>query len=172
MKPKNFSNVTVNLKLLLILPVIILVLVAHSSCTARKTSKTGHTEILPPPPPPPPPPEVMKSQTEKSETEPFIVVEEMPIFPGGDSALIKYISKNIKYPPVAKINKIQGRVIVRFCVTEAGSINRINIMKGVNPDLDAEAIRVVGTLPTFIPGKQGGKAVDVWYMIPIAFTLN
>ena len=71
-----------------------------------------------------------------------------------------------------KENKIEGRVIIRFCVTEKGSVNKISILKGVDPELDAEAIRVVGTLPLFNPGRQNGKAVPVWYMVPITFTLK
>ncbi len=71
-----------------------------------------------------------------------------------------------------KANDIQGRVIVRFCITETGSIDKISVLKGVDPELDKEAIRVVSTLPAFQPGKQGGKAVPVWYMVPISFALN
>lgn len=106
------------------------------------------------------------------EGDPFVVVEEMPMFPGGDSALLAYISQNTKYPEVAKANKVEGRVIIRFCVTDVGGIDRVSILKGVDPELDAEAIRVVKTLPTFKPGKQGGKPVAVWYMVPITFGVS
>jgi TonB family protein len=102
----------------------------------------------------------------------FMVVEEMPMFPGGDVALLKYISKHINYPEVAKENNIQGKVIVRFCVTAKGDVNQVSIFKGVSPELDAEALKVVKTLPDFKPGKQGGKPVPVWYMVPITFTLK
>ena len=78
----------------------------------------------------------------------------MPEFPGGDAALLKYLAENTTYPENAKENKIEGRVIIRFCITETGSINKISILKGVDPELDAEAIRVVGTLPLFNPGRQ------------------
>jgi protein TonB len=96
----------------------------------------------------------------------------MPIFPGGDEALLKYLGENTIYPENAKKNKLGGKVILRFCVASDGTVNRASVLKGVDPELDAEAIRVVNTLPAFIPGKQGGKAVAVWYMVPITFTLR
>ena len=111
-------------------------------------------------------------QEEEAEPEPFVVVEEMPMFPGGDAALLTYIAEHTQYPEVAKENNIQGRVIVRFCVTSKGGVNQVSVLKGVDPELDAEAIRVVQSLPPFKPGKQGGKPVPVWYMVPITFTLK
>lgn len=111
-------------------------------------------------------------QEEEPEAEPFVVVEEMPMFPGGETELLKWIGENTQYPEVAKENNIQGKVIVRFCVTSKGTVDRVSILKGVDPELDKEAIRVVQTLPAFKPGKQGGKPVPVWYMVPINFTLK
>jgi protein TonB len=111
-------------------------------------------------------------QEEDPEATPFVVVEEMPMYPGGDAELLKYISEHTQYPEIAKENNIQGRVIVRFCVTSKGGVSQVSILKGVDPELDAEAIRVVNTLPAFKPGKQGGKPVPVWYMVPITFTLK
>lgn len=111
-------------------------------------------------------------QEEEAEPEPFVVVEEMPMFPGGDPALLLYIAEHTQYPEVAKENNIQGRVIVRFCVTAKGGVSQVSILKGVDPELDAEAIRVVNSLPAFRPGRQGGKPVPVWYMVPITFTLK
>jgi protein TonB len=111
-------------------------------------------------------------QEVEAEPEPFVVVEEMPMFPGGDAALLTYIGEHTNYPEVAKENNIQGRVIVRFCVTSKGGVSQVSVLKGVDPELDKEAVRVVGTLPTFKPGKQGGKPVPVWYMVPITFTLK
>lgn len=111
-------------------------------------------------------------QEEEAEPEPFVVVEEMPMFPGGETELLKFISENTTYPEIAKENNIQGRVIVRFCVTAKGGVSQVSILKGVDPELDKEAIRVVNALPTFKPGKQGGKPVPVWYMVPITFTLK
>ena len=116
----------------------------------------------------------VKEEVQEADPEatPFVVVEEMPMFPGGDVALLKYISEHTQYPEVAKENNIQGKVIVRFCVTSKGGVSQVSVLKGVDPELDKEAIRVVNTLPTFKPGKQGGKPVPVWYMVPITFTLK
>jgi protein TonB len=111
-------------------------------------------------------------QEDVDAAEPFIVVEEMPMFPGGEKALLDYIALNTQYPEVAKENNIQGKVIVRFCVTSKGGVDKVEILKSVDPELDKEAIRVVKTLPAFKPGKQGGKPVPVWYMVPINFTLK
>ena len=111
-------------------------------------------------------------QEAEPEQQPFVVVEEMPMFPGGDPALLAYISEHTQYPEIAKENNIQCKVIVRFCVTPKGGVSQVSVLKGVDPELDKEAIRVVNTLPTFKPGKQGGKPVPVWYMVPIAFTLK
>jgi TonB family protein len=186
MKTKKNQNTIRTLKLIALLPVIFLVLVAISSCAARKKVVSVNTEIapLPPPPPiPPPPPPATKAAESKVVTVPeiqesvdgeipFVVVEEMPMFPGGDEALLKYIVENVKYPEAAKNQKIQGRVIVRFCVTAKGGVDLISVLKSAAPDLDAEAIRVVQTLPAFKPGRQGGKDVPVWYMVPVIFALN
>jgi protein TonB len=116
----------------------------------------------------------VKEEVQEADPEatPFVVVEEMPVFPGGDVALLKYIMEHTQYPEIAKENNIQGKVIVRFCVTSKGGVSQVSILKGVDPELDKEAIRVVNTLPTFRPGKQGGKPVPVWYMVPITFTLK
>jgi len=111
-------------------------------------------------------------QEEEPEIEPFVVVEEMPMFPGGEQALLQYIREHTNYPEVAKENNIQGRVIVRFCVTSKGGVNQVSVLKGVDPELDEEAMRVVSTLPAFKPGKQGGQPVPVWYMVPITFALK
>lgn len=111
-------------------------------------------------------------QEEDKEPEPFIVVEEMPEPQGGVSGLLKYIADNIIYPQIAQENNISGKVIVRFCVTSKGGVDQVSVFKGVDPALDAEAIRVVKTLPAFKPGKQGGKPVPVWYTVPISFQIK
>jgi TonB family protein len=99
------------------------------------------------------------------------VVEEMPMYPGGEGELLKFIAENKKYPEAAKADTIQGKVIVRFIVNTEGNTEGITVLKGVHPLLDAEAVRVVKLLSGFKPGMQGGKAVNVWYMVPINFTL-
>jgi protein TonB len=116
----------------------------------------------------------VKEEVQEADPEatPFVVVEEMPMFPGGDAELLKYISEHTTYPEIAKENNIQGKVIVRFCVTSKGGVSQVSVLKGVDPELDKEAIRVVNTLPAFKPGKQGGKPVPVWYMVPITFALK
>ena len=102
----------------------------------------------------------------------FEVVEQMPTFPGGMSALMQYLSKNIKYPPVAEENGIQGRVICTFVVERDGSVSDIRIAKGVDPSLDKEAIRVVSAMPKWIPGRQNGQSVRVKYTLPVTFRLQ
>jgi TonB family protein len=104
---------------------------------------------------------------------PFVKVDVMPQFPGGDQAILQFIAKNTKYPENAKTKGIQGRVVVRFAVETDGTIDKISVLKGVDPELDAEAIRVTSTLPAFEkPGLVNGKPVAVWYMIPITYTLK
>lgn len=102
----------------------------------------------------------------------FTAVEQMPQFPGGEGELMKYISSHIKYPPMAMENGVQGRVVVQFVVTKDGSVGQVKVMRGKDPDLDKEAVRVVKSLPRFIPGKMNGQAVNVWYTLPISFKLQ
>jgi len=102
----------------------------------------------------------------------FTFADEMPVFPGGDIALLTFISENLMYPEVARDNNIQGKVIVRFYVSKYGRVEHLSIAKGVAPSLDAEAFRVVSLLPAFTPGKNKGKPVNVWYSLPIAFQMT
>jgi len=106
------------------------------------------------------------------DEEPFVVVEEMPLYPGGEAELLNFIAMNTQYPEGAKADTIQGKVIVRFIVNTEGNTEGISVLKGVHPLLDAEAMRVVKLFTGFKPGMQGGKAVPVWYMVPINFTLQ
>ncbi len=115
---------------------------------------------------------VVEEKKPVEENKVFAAVEQMPQFPGGESALMQYISKNIKYPPVAMENGIQGRVVVQFVVTKTGKIGEVKIARGKDPDLDKEAMRVVKSLPDFIPGKMNGQAVNVWYTLPVTFKLQ
>ena len=100
------------------------------------------------------------------------VVEQMPSFPGGQSALMSYLSKSIKYPVVAEENGIQGRVIVSFVVEKDGSISGAKVVKSVDPSLDKEALRLVRSMPRWTPGHQDGKPVRVKYNVPITFRLS
>ena len=102
----------------------------------------------------------------------FDVVEEMPQFPGGGEALMKYLATNVHYPEAAEKAGIQGRVIVTFVVGTDGSISDATILKSVDPSLDQEALRLVNSMPNWTPGKQDGKAVRVKYTIPISFALQ
>jgi len=107
----------------------------------------------------------------EEEAPAFIVVEEMPVFPGGDAAMMKYIADNIKYPQICKENNISGKVFINFIVNEQGKVDKVKIVRGVDPYLDKEAIRVIESLPDWTPGRQRGKAVRVQFTIPISFAL-
>lgn len=98
-------------------------------------------------------------------------VEQMPHFPGGDAALQEYIASHIKYPEEAAKNGIQGRVTVRFLIRPDGSVSDVKVIRGKDPDLDKEAIRVCSTLPKFIPGKLNGQPVSTPFTLPINFKL-
>jgi len=101
-----------------------------------------------------------------------MVVENMPEFPGGDLGLMKFIQKNVRYPAIAKEYNITGKVYVSFIVDKQGNVTNVKIVRGVDKNLDAEALRVVSSLPKYKPGKQRGKPVRVMFTIPINFTLN
>jgi len=181
MMTKKRTSTIASFKILIVIPVAAIIFMAISAyreipyssvkqiipvIETQNLSSESKSELRAPPPPPPP------TQSSESEEVPFVVVEEMPMFPGGDRALLDYISENTIYPEASKAQNIQGRVIIRFCVTAKGGVSLVSVIKGVAPELDAEAVRVVKTLPTFNPGKQGGKSVPVWYMVPITFTLK
>lgn len=102
----------------------------------------------------------------------FDVVEQKPQFPGGEAALLKYVAEHIRYPAMAQENNIQGRVVVQFVVTKTGAVGEVKVVRGKDPDLDKEAVRVVKSLPKFVPGKMNGHAVNVWYTLPIQFKLQ
>ncbi len=109
---------------------------------------------------PPPPPKI------------FTYVEQMPEFPGGADALNAFLAKNLRYPDVARENNIQGRVNVKFVVNEEGDISEVTVQKGIGGGCDEEAKRVVLKMPKWKPGKQNGKAVKVYYSLPVRFTLQ
>jgi len=112
-------------------------------------------------------------EEEESDDAPvFFIVEDMPEFPGGEEALRKYIAQSVKYPVIAQENGIQGRVYVSFVVNTKGKVTDVKIARGVDPNLDKEAIRVVNAMPAWKPGKQRGKAVKVSYTVPINFVLQ
>ena len=102
----------------------------------------------------------------------FDMVEQMPTFPGGQTELMAYLGKNIKYPTIAQENGTQGRVIIQFVVERDGSISDVHVARGVDPYLDKEAVRVVKSMPKWLPGKQNGKAVRVKFTVPVMFRLQ
>ena len=117
----------------------------------------------------------LKQVVTQAEPEPekiFDMVEQMPTFPGGNAELMSFLAKNIKYPTIAQENGTQGRVIVQFVVEKDGSIADARVARGVDPYLDKEAVRVIMSMPKWIPGKQNGKAVSVKYTIPVVFKLQ
>jgi protein TonB len=156
----------------------------------------------PPPPPPPAPPEeveILEEEDEREETkviivdqesatnvvldipeeeeEPeveqiFDVVEEQASFPGGLQAMMEFLGKNTKYPEMARENGIQGRVYIQFVVYKDGSIKDVKVMKGRHATLDKEAVRVVKSMPKWVPGKQRGKSVNSRFTLPVKFKIQ
>jgi len=162
---------------------------------------TKQEEKPPPPPPPPAPviniveddvildeePEIMETEMDEDteiqeveekeeeavdEPEIFLIVEKMPRFPGGESALVKYLSQNIKYPPIARENGITGTVYLTFVIDQTGSVKDVKILRGIGGGCDEEAKRVVNAMPRWTAGKQRGKNVSVQYNLPVKFTLK
>ena len=125
--------------------------------------------------------EILKAKEVIAEPEPpkheeenkvFDIVEQQPMFPGGPAALMKYLSEHTKYPVVAQENGVQGRVTVQFVVEKDGSISDVHVLRGVDPSLDKEAVRVVKSMPRWTPGKQNGITVRVNYRVPVLFRLQ
>ena len=106
------------------------------------------------------------------EEDVFMVVEDGPEYPGGTEALLAFLKANINYPKSCKDEKIQGRVIVSFVVEKDGTVTSAQVVKGVHPEMDAEALRVIGTMPAWKPGKQRGKEVRVKFTVPVNFKLD
>ncbi|MGB4016743.1 energy transducer TonB [Petrimonas mucosa] len=132
--------------------------------TEDDASKRQMETFVPPPPP--------KPKGEEVNEEIFVVVEEQPEFPGGNAAMMKFLSDNIKYPVIAQENGIQGRVITNFVVERDGSITDVQVVRGVDPSLDKEAVRVIQSMPKWKPGKQRGSAVRVRFTLPVVFRLQ
>ena len=112
-------------------------------------------------------PEVMVVEDEK----PYEAVEQMPTFPGGETELMKFIRDNLRYPVIAKENGIQGRVILRFVISKTGTIKNVTVLRSLDPTCDKEAIRLIKSMPKWIPGKQNGYNVPVYFTLPIVFKL-
>ena len=108
----------------------------------------------------------------EEEAKVYNVVEQMPSFPGGEAALLKYVNTHIKYPAIAQEQEISGVVVLRFVVKEDGSVGEVIVQKSLEKHCDEEAVRVVKSLPRFIPRKQQGKAVRVWYTLPVRYVIQ
>ena len=106
------------------------------------------------------------------EEEVFDMVEQAPQFPGGPAELMSYLGKNIRYPVIAQENGIQGRVVCQFVVGSDGSVRDIKVLRSLDPSCDKEAVRVIQSMPKWIPGRQNGKAVSVRYTLPVTFKLQ
>ena len=114
---------------------------------------------------------VVKEPVEEKKQEIYHTVEQMPQFPGGDAELLKYIRDNMRYPQAALENNIQGRVIVQFVVGKDGNVTNVQVLKGVDRLCDQEAVRVIESMPRWIPGKHNGVAVPVYYRVPVTFKI-
>ena len=159
MMNKQTSNPLTRFKYLLFVPLAVALLAMNSTAmranvqkkvvkTTKVTKKTSATDKV------------------------YEVCEQMPTFPGGDAALMKYLSENVKYPALAIKAQEQGRVVVSFTVEKDGAISDVKVARSVTPSLDAEAVRVVKAMPKWTPGKQGGQLVRVRYNVPVSFKLN
>jgi protein TonB len=116
--------------------------------------------------------QVAVEEEEREDAQVFMVVEEMPVFPGGDAALQKYLSTSVKYPTIAQENGIQGKVYIQFVINQKGEVTNATLLRGVDPSLDREALRVVQAMPKWKPGQQRGRPVRVSYTVPINFVLQ
>ncbi|MGQ9847742.1 MAG: energy transducer TonB, partial [Bacteroidales bacterium] len=114
----------------------------------------------------------VQEEEETEEVVNFYVIEEKPEFPGGEAAMFQWISKNIKYPEIAKENGVQGKVYIQFVIGKDGKVTDVQVIRGVDPSLDKEAVRVVQSMPAWKPGKQRGKPVKVSFQLPINFKLS
>ena len=159
MKNRQKTNSFAGYKYLLFVPLVIALLAMNSTAmranVQKKVVKTNKT-------------------TKKSgaNDKVYVVVEQMPSFPGGDSALLKYLLANVKYPVSALKAQKQGRVMVRFTVEKDGAISNVKVARSVTPSLDAEAVRAIKSMPKWSPGKQGGEFVRVKYIVPVSFRLK
>lgn len=161
-------------KYLLILPLAFLLIVANSCVNRDKKSNEDTVTERGISDPTDDPDGVIFSDEiiEKDDSEVFVVVEEQPEYPGGNPALMRFLSDNIKYPVEAQKNGVEGRVIVNFVIEKDGRLNEFDVVRGVDPLLDEEALRVLKNMPNWIPGKQRGEVVRVRFTLPVVFRLQ
>lgn len=108
-----------------------------------------------------------ETTAKKNDKDIFVTVEQMPQFPGGEMEMHKFINENLKYPKISQEEALQGRVTIRFIVTKTGEISDITVVRSIASSFDQEVVRVVKAMPKWIPGKQDGKEVDVYFTLPI-----
>lgn len=170
MMNKKKSNAAGHIKYaLFVLPAFALLVAGNISCSqdASQTEDAKEEVVAPVSP------EAKEAPAEKAaEEEIFMVVEQMPEFPGGIKELMDYLGTNVKYPENAMKKNVQGRVVVQFVVEKDGSLSEASVIRSIDPDLDAEALRVVQTMPKWKPGMQKGQAVRVKYTLPVSFKLQ
>ena len=144
------------------------ILISIPSCSRARNGVTSLSKPEPPPLPPPPPkiPSMAGSDTT------WDMVDQIPMFPGGEELLGKYVAMNTKYPREAMEKGIQGVVVVKFRISSRGTVNGYEIYKSAAPELDAEALRVVKTITRFEPAIVEGKPVTAWFYLPISFKLK
>ena len=150
----NKSSRWNTLRALAVVPVIALALLAFANPKTETADK------------------LVAYQQAKESKDVYNSVEQMPEYPGGVVEMMKFLQRNIQYPANAAKNEVEGRVILQFVVEKDGQIGDVKVVRSVDPELDAEAMRVVKSMPNFIPGRQDGKPVAVFYTIPISFKLQ
>ena len=116
--------------------------------------------------------DIKQNVTQVDDEKPYTIIEQMPQYPGGEEALLEFIGNNLKYPVIAQENGIQGRVVIRFVVSKTGTISNVEVLRSLDPACDREAVRVVKLLKQWIPGKQNGVNVPVYYTLPITYRLK
>ena len=175
MMTMNKSSRWKTLRALAVVPVIALALLAFANTKSVAAVVANQQAIMTPTS------EVVKANAEAQVTDESVPqskkmvyksVEQMPRFPGGEAGLMRYLQSNINYPANAAKNNIGGRVILQFVVEKDGHIGEVKVVRSIDPEIDAEAVRVVKSLPDFIPGRQDGEPVAVWYTIPVSFKVQ
>ncbi len=158
---KKRTSGILSFKYLLAFPIIALMLIGNAQNTfSQQKEKAGIASLTENP------------TTSEDQLPPFVMVEQMPQFPGGESAMMQYIGTNLKYPESAAKENIEGRVVLRFVVTKTGDIKDVSVIRSLDSRCDEEAMRVVRAMPKWTPGKQGGKDVDVYYTLPVLYKLQ
>ena len=174
MMTKNKSSQWNTLRALVVVPVIALALLAFANTKSVAAVAINQQAKVTPTS------QVVKGNAEAQVTDEsapqskkvYRSVDQMPQFPGGEAGLMRYLQSNINYPANAAMNNIGGRVILQFVVEKDGHIGEVKVVRSIDPEIDAEAVRVVKSLPDFIPGRQDGEPVAVWYTIPVSFKVQ